>query len=304
MNRGILFGIGAYLVWGFMPIWLKQIQGVPALQILSHRVAWSFVLLAAILVLRRQWIGFKETAGQARTIAIYSLAAMLLGANWLTYILAVNSNHIVESSLGYFINPLVSVLLGVVFLRERLRPWQWLPVGIASAGVLYLTIDYGRLPWIALALAFTFALYGLVKKTAPLGSLYGLTLETSILFVPVMTYLVVLEITGSGWFTHHGWVQDVYLAAAGLITTIPLLLFGSAARKIPLSMLGLLQYIAPTCQFGLGVLVYHEPFSPVKLVGFSIIWLALVLFWTEGYLASRKQQGEFKHQSSKPFSAI
>jgi len=289
MNRGVLYAIGAYLVWGFMPIWLKQIKDVPALQILSHRVAWSFLLLVIIILVRKEWSAVRKAVSSKRTLVIYSAAALLLGANWLTYIVAVNSNHIVESSLGYFINPLVSVLLGVIFLRERLRAWQWLPVGIAAAGVVYLTLDYGRLPWIALALASTFALYGLVKKIAPLGSLHGLMLETAILFLPALIFLGGLEVQGGGWFAHHGWSQDLYLAAAGLITAIPLLLFGSAARSIPLSMMGLLQYVAPTCQFALGVLVYQEPFTPVRLAGFTIIWSALLIFWLEGYLNNRRE---------------
>ena len=301
MNRGILFAIGAYLVWGFMPIWLKQIKDVPAMQILSHRVAWSFMLLALVIAARKEWNTVRKAVGVKRTLIIYSAAALLLGANWLTYIIAVNSSHIIESSLGYFINPLVSVLLGVIFLRERLRPWQWLPVGIAGVGVIYLTINYGRLPWIALALATTFALYGLVKKIAPLGSLHGLMLETAILFLPALLYLLTLEVRAVGWFSHHGLSQDLLLAAAGLITAVPLLLFGSAARSIPLSMVGLLQYIAPTCQFALGVLIYKEPFNPVRLVGFIIIWSALAIFWLEGYLNYRHIQaltGQARNQAS------
>jgi len=267
---------------------LKQIKDVPAMQILSHRVAWSFMLLALVIATRKEWNDVRKAVGVKRTLIIYSAAALLLGANWLTYIIAVNSSHIIESSLGYFINPLVSVLLGVIFLRERLRPWQWLPVGIAGVGVIYLTMDYGRLPWIALALAATFALYGLVKKIAPLGSLHGLMLETAILFLPALLYLLTLEVQAVGWFSHHGWSQDLLLAAAGLITAVPLLLFGSAARSIPLTMVGLLQYIAPTCQFALGVLIYQEPFTPARLVGFIIIWSALLMFWLEGYINYRR----------------
>jgi len=197
----------------------------------------------------------------------------------------------VESSLGYFINPLVSVLLGVFFFHERLRKWQWAAVGIATLGVLYLTVDYGRLPWIAIILALTFGLYGLVKKAAPLGALHGLTLETALLFVPALAYLAWQGFQGVGAFGSGDPGLSVLLAMAGLVTAIPLLMFGSAARSIPLSMVGLLQYIAPTCQFLLGVLVYHEPFSAARLVGFVIIWTALVILWVEGYFYRKQKVG-------------
>jgi chloramphenicol-sensitive protein RarD len=294
LKKGILSGIGAYLIWGFMPIWLKQIQSVPALQILAHRIVWSLVLLVLIILLRRQLSELLRAAQSTKILLIYTTAATLLAANWLTYIYAVNSNHIVESSLGYFINPLVNVLLGVVVFRERLRPWQWLPVGIATVGVTYLTIDYGRLPWIALVLAVTFALYAVVKKAAPLGPLRGLAIETAILVLPAMVYLAGVELNGSGHFTNYGLQQDALLAFAGVITSIPLLLFGTAARSIPLSMVGLLQYIAPTCQFLLGVLVYREPFTASRLIGFAIIWAALAIFWGEGFITSRRNSAAVK----------
>jgi chloramphenicol-sensitive protein RarD len=290
VNRGILFGLGAYLIWGFMPIWLKQIKSVPPLQILGHRIAWSLILLIVVILLRGQWNALRKAISSRRSLLIYALAALLLSANWLTYIYAVNSDHIVESSLGYFINPLVNVLLGVIFFRERLRRWQWLPVVIAFLGVVYLTFEYGRLPWIALTLAFTFAMYAVVKKVAPLGALYGLTLETAILFTPALAYLVILEFTGTGAFGHHGFVQASLLAFAGVITAVPLLMFGAAARSIPLSMVGLLQYVAPSCQFLLGVLVYQEPFTKARLAGFVIIWIALIFFWTEGFMHNRPKQ--------------
>ncbi len=288
MNRGILFAIGAYLIWGFMPVYIKQLAGVPPLQILGHRIVWSFLFLAIVIVALRQTASLRKASAGKRVLGIYLVAALLLAANWLTYIIAVNDGHVVESSLGYFINPLVSVLLGVVFFHERLRKWQWAAVGIASLGVLYLTVDYGRLPWIAIILALTFGLYGLVKKAAPLGALHGLTLETALLFLPALVYLVWEGFQGVGAFGSGDPGLSVLLAMAGLVTAIPLLMFGSAARSIPLSMVGLLQYIAPTCQFLLGVLVYQEPFSAARLVGFAIIWSALVIFWVEGYFYRRK----------------
>jgi chloramphenicol-sensitive protein RarD len=193
-----------------------------------------------------------------------------------------------DTSLGYFINPLVSVAMGVVLLRERLRPAQWLPIGLAACGVIYLTVLYGSLPWIALSLALTFGTYGLLKKIAPLGSLYGLTLETAILFVPALGYLVYVEIQGEAVFGHAGLGANVLLGLAGLITAVPLLLFGSAARSIPLSLLGFLQYLAPSGQFLLGVLLYHEPFDVSRMIGFVMIWIALAIYTLEGLLAGRK----------------
>lgn len=286
MRQGILFGIGAYVLWGFFPIYWKVLHHVPALQLLGHRIGWSFLLLLGVILITKQWANFRGTLTK-RTLLIYSAAAVLIGVNWLTYVWAVNADFIVETSLGYFINPLLSVLLGVIVLREKLRPLQWLPILLAFAGVTYLTVIYGKLPWIALTLAFSFGLYGLVKKLAPLGSLYGLTLETGILFLPALFYLLITDMTGTGAFLHGTRLSDLLLFGAGVVTTIPLLMFASAARQIPLTYVGLLQYIAPTLQFLLGVLVYKEPFTQTHLVGFSIIWLALIIFWVENHLAHR-----------------
>jgi chloramphenicol-sensitive protein RarD len=286
LNKGILYGIGAYALWGFFPIYWKLLHHVPALQLLGHRIGWSFLMLMAVIFATGQWADFRSTFN-ARTLRVYSIAAILIGVNWLTYVWAVNAGFIVETSLGYFINPLLSMLMGMVFLRERLRPAQWIPVGLAAIGVIYLTAIYGRLPWIALLLAFSFGFYGLVKKLAPLGSLYGLTLETGILFLPALLYLAFAEINGSAAFLHTGLTSDLLMVGAGIVTTIPLLMFASAARRIPLTMVGILQYIAPTLQFLLGVFVYKEEFDLAHFIGFSIVWLALVIFWIENYFAHR-----------------
>jgi len=286
MKEGILYGIGAYALWGFFPIYWKLLHHVPALQLLGHRIGWSFLLLMAVIFVSRQGPAFRAALTR-RTLGIYSIAALLIGVNWLTYVWAVNAGFIVETSLGYFINPLLSVLLGVVILRERLRPMQWIPIGLAAMGVIYLTFVYGSLPWIALTLAFTFGFYGLVKKVAPLSSLFGLTFETGILLVPAVAYLFFSEFNGSGAFLHTGALSDWLMIGAGVVTTIPLLLFASAAHRIPLTVIGLLQYIAPTIQFLLGVFLYKEPFDQLHLIGFSIVWLALIIFWVENYLAHR-----------------
>ena len=286
MNKGILYGIGAYTLWGFFPIYWKFLHNISALQLIGHRIAWSFILMMGVILISGQWADLRSTLS-ARNFRIYLIASLLIGANWLMYVWAVNAGHIVETSLGYFINPLLSVLLGLLILHEKLRRTQWIPIVIAFVGVVYLTITFGRLPWIALSLAFSFGFYGLVKKLAPLSSLFGLTLETGILFIPAVIYLGVAEVNGTGAFLHTGVVSDFLMIGAGLVTTVPLLMFASAAKQIPLTMIGVLQYLAPTIQFLLGIFVYKEKFDHTQLIGFSIVWLALVIFWVENYLAHR-----------------
>jgi chloramphenicol-sensitive protein RarD len=286
VKKGILFGIGAYVLWGILPIYWKLLHIVPALQLLGHRIGWSFLMLMAVISVTRQWADFRSSITK-RTFLIYSAAAILIGINWLTYVWAVNAGFIIETSLGYFINPLLSVLMGVIILREKLRPAQWIPIGLAAAGVIYLTVAYRQLPLIALTLAFSFGFYGLVKKIAPLSSLYGLTLETGLLFLPALIYLIVMEFNGSGAFLHTSQTTDLLLFGAGVVTTIPLLMFASAARQIPLTTVGVLQYIAPTLQFLIGVFIYKEPFDRTHLIGFGIVWIALIIFWVENYLAHR-----------------
>jgi chloramphenicol-sensitive protein RarD len=286
MKKGILYGIGAYLAWGFFPIYWKFLHHVPAIQLIGHRIIWSCILLIVFILFSKQWNDFRRTIN-ARVLRIYSIAAILIGINWFVYVWAVNANYIVETSLGYFINPLISVLLGVIFLKERLRIAQWIPVVLAALGVAYLTYEYGRLPYIAITLAFSFGLYGLVKKLSPLGSLYGLTIETGILFIPALGYLIFVQSNNTAAFLHTGTISDVLMVGAGVATTIPLLMFASAARSIPLWVVGLLQYIAPTLQFIIGVFIYKEPFSYHQLIGFGIVWIALVIFLVENYLANR-----------------
>ncbi|NOT05223.1 MAG: EamA family transporter RarD [Anaerolineales bacterium] len=286
MKKGILYGIGAYVAWGFFPIYWKLLHHVPAIQLIGHRIIWSCLLLLVVIVLTKQWDEFRKTVN-SKVIRMYTIAAILIGINWLVYVWAVNANFIVETSLGYFINPLLSVLMGVIFLKERLRLAQWIPVVLAAIGVTYLTFIYGRLPYIALTLAFSFGLYGLVKKLSPLGSLYGLTIETAILFIPALLYLIVVEANSTAAFLHTGTSSDLLMIGAGVVTTIPLLMFASAAKSIPLWVVGLLQYIAPTIQFLLGVFLYKEPFSQHQLIGFGIVWAALIFFVVENYLANR-----------------
>jgi chloramphenicol-sensitive protein RarD len=287
MKKGVWYALGAYVFWGLFPIYWKLLADIPAVQLLGHRIAWSFFLLIIIVLIARQGKVFWK-ALNPRVVLIYSAAAVLIALNWLTYVWAVGAGYIVETSLGYFINPLLSVFLGVIFLRERLRPLQWLPIGLAATGVLYLTFAYGSLPWVALTLAVTFGLYGLVKKIAPLGALHGLTLETGILFLPAVIFLMLSESSGTGAFLHSPTYQNMMLVSAGLVTVVPLILFASAAQRIPLSLMGILQYINPTMQFLLGVLVYKEPFDHHRLIGFAVVWVALILFGLEGTLTRNR----------------
>lgn len=289
MNKGIWYALGAYVTWGLFPIYWRLLGGIPALQLLGHRIFWSFLLLFGVVLVARQGTVFRAALNR-RVVLIYSVAAVLIAINWLTYVWAVGAGFIVETSLGYFINPLLAVLLGVVFLRERLRPLQWLPIGLAAAGVLYLTFAYGSLPWVALTLAFSFGFYGLVKKMAPLGSLHGLTLETGILFLPALGFLLFSEFTGAGAFMHTSPLLDMMLVGAGLVTVVPLLMFASAVQRIPLTMIGVLQYVNPTMQFLLGVMIFKEPFDHRRLIGFGVVWMALILFGLEGFVAQRRSR--------------
>ena len=286
-NHGAWYAAAAYLMWGFMPVYLKQLQEVPAVQILLHRVIWSFLFLALIILLRREGHALLQVLHNGKVLRLYFIAAVLLAGNWLAYIWGVNSSQIVETSLGYYINPLVSVALSVIFLKERLRAFQWASIGLAAVGVLYLTLQYGRVPWLALFIASSFGLYGLVKKLSPLGSLHGLTMETAMLFLPALSALMWIETSGSGAMGSLSAVKLVILAFIGIVTAVPLLLFASAARRIPLSLMGILQYLSPTTQFLLGVLVYHEPFTPQRLIGFGFVWLALLFFWLESFIHNR-----------------
>jgi chloramphenicol-sensitive protein RarD len=292
MNKGILAGIGAYILWGLFPIYWRLLEEVPAIEILANRMVWSFVFVAILLTVQKDWHWLKEVSRNRKTMLTYTLAAILLSVNWFTYIWAVNAGYVVEASLGYFINPLVNFLLGVIFLGEKLRGGQVAAVVLAGLGVVYLTVSYGSLPWISLVLAFTFGMYGLIKKTARLESMHGFSLETMVLFLPALFFLLYRESSGVGTFVQLGAVVTLLLVLSGPVTSIPLLLFGYSARRIPLSMLGFIQYIAPTLQFLLGVFVFAEPFPPARMVGFSIIWMALLVYTLEGVFFNRKAKSD------------
>jgi chloramphenicol-sensitive protein RarD len=289
MNKGFWYAVGAYFTWGLFPMYWKALAQVPALQLLGHRIVWSFLFMMILLVLLRQGKSFWTEIASPRILLVYGIAAVFLAINWLTYVWAVNAGYIVETSLGYFINPLLSMLLGVVILRERLRPIQWIPVGLAAAGMLYLTFAYGNFPWIGLTLALSFGIYGFVQKVAPLNSLHSVALETMILFLPAVLYLIYTEIAGQGIFLHSDPGSDLLMIGAGVVTAIPLLMFAAATQRITLFLIGVLQYIAPTMYFLIGVLIYGEQLTAERLTGFAIIWVALILFAVEGYLSHRNQ---------------
>ena len=288
MNKGILYATSAYLLWGLLPIYWKALHIVPAAEILGHRMVWSLFVVVVLLAWKRHWGWVKTAVSTPRILLSFIGSGLLLGANWLTYIWAVNAGFVVETSLGYFVNPLVNVVMGVLFFRERLRVGQWTAVFIAFVGVLFLTLGYGQLPWIALTLALTFSFYGVMSKKAPLNSLEGLSLETAVLFPFAFGYLLYLQVSGQAMFAHAGWVTTLLLVLAGAVTAVPLLLFAAGARRIHFSTVGLLQYIAPTMQFSLGVFLYHEPFTTQRLIGFSVIWLALLLYSVDGVRNGRK----------------
>ncbi len=280
--RGIIFAGGAYILWGILPVYWKLLQNVPAVEVLAHRIVWSVIFLWGLLAVNGKAKAFlievKELARCPRTLLGIFITGLILNLNWGTYIWAVNHDHIIQTSLGYYINPLVSVLLGMLFLQERLSLWQLVAFFLAAAGVLSLTLQYGAFPWVAIVLAITFGLYGLFKKTIKIGAVTGLTLETMLTSVFAIFYLIYLNRIGSGAFHFTLSANTVFLSGAGVVTAIPLLLFGAGARRLPLFVIGFLQYISPTMTLLLGVFVYHEPFSRGHLLSFAIIWSGLLLF--------------------------
>lgn len=287
--RGVWAAVAAFTTWGFSPIYWHLLDTVPSLQIVLHRVVWSALFVGGFLFWRsgRGWMR-QALAGQPRLGRVLALSSLLIAGNWGLYIWAVNAGHVVEAALGYFINPLCNVVVGVVFLRERLRPAQWVSVAIALAGVLWLTLNYGGLPWIALALALSFSFYGLLRKRAHVDSVAGLGLESAFLFLPGLAWLLWIELRGGGGFGHgYGTTATVLLALSGIVTALPLVGFAFAVRRISLSTAGLLQYISPTLQFLIGVYLFNEPFDHARLLGFVCIWIALAVFIVDGLFAAR-----------------
>jgi len=288
LHLGIVYASLAFVWWGLFPLYFRIVTTVPAPQVLAHRVVWCLLFLAAVLTSRRQWGWLRRVAGQPKALAAFVASALLIGANWLAYIWAVQHGHVLEASLGYFITPLVNVLLRVTLLHERLRRAQWLALTIATVGVVWLTVQAGRPPWIALSLAITFGGYGLLRKIAVLGALEGLTLETLLLAPLALLVLGIATSNGSASFPAPDALTNLWMIALGPITAVPLLLFAAGARRLSMATLGIVQYLGPSIQFVIGVWVFDEAFSAARFTGFAFIWLALVIYTLDGWRVSRQ----------------
>ncbi len=284
-SRGVALGAGAYVIWGLVPAYWPFLQPAGSVEVLAHRIAWSLVVMAVITTALHRWSDLRRLSG--RGWLMVTAASVLIAVNWGVYIHAVNTRHVVEAALGYFINPLVSVLLGVFVLRERLRVAQCAALAVAVAAVVVLAVDYGRLPWISLVLAGSFGLYGLLKKTVPLDATASLTAESAVLAPVAAGYL--LWLGPAGTFHDHGWGHALWLASAGLVTAVPLIMFGAGARLVPLATMGMLQYLAPVLQFAWGVFVAHEPMPASRWIGFALVWVALVVFTADAVRGSRRR---------------
>ncbi len=283
-------GALAYLLWGAFPLYFNALAPASALEVLAHRIAWSSLTCAVLVGVTRSWGGLRRSLADRRVVRMLCAAAVLVAANWLIYTAAVLAGHVVEAALGYYINPLITVLLGVVALRERLRRTQWVAIGLAVAAVVVLTVGYGRPPWVAFALAVTFALYSLMKNRVggSVSALHSLTIETWVLLLPSLAAIGWLQMNGRATFADHGAAHLTLMAAAGIVTSTPLLLFAGAASRIPLSLLGLLQYLTPTSQLLIGVLMLHEPMDSSRWIGFAFIWAALVVLSFDSVLAAQR----------------
>jgi len=288
-RRGLLLGVAAYGLWGGFPLYFPLLEPASALEILAHRILWSMVTMGLLVVLFRRTPQLRAILADRRTFLLLASAAAVITVNWATYIYGVNNEKVVETSLGYFINPLVTVLMGVVILGERLRPLQWAALGVASIAVVVLTVDYGRLPYIALVLAFSFGTYGLLKKTANVGAVESLAVETTVIAPLAVAYLAWLVATGASAFGTEGAGHALLLVSTGIVTAIPLICFGAAATRVSMTTLGLLQYLAPVLQFALGVFVLDEAMPASRWIGFVLVWVALVVFTVEATNHHRRQ---------------
>ncbi len=287
MHLGALSAALAFVWWGLFPLYFRIVAGTAPGEVLAHRIVWCLLFLAGVLTLRRQWAWLPQAMCQPKVLAAFTASALLIAANWLTYIWSVSNDHVIDASLGYFITPLFNVLLGYTLLHERPRRVQWVALGVATLGVVWLTVQTGKLPWIALVLGITFACYGLLRKVAVLGPLEGLTLETIVLGPLALAALAFWARQGTGTFPSAELATNVWLIALGPITAVPLLMFAAGARSLSMTTLGLLQYIGPTIQLAVGVWVFNEPFTPARLIGFACIWLALLIYTLDSWRVSR-----------------
>lgn len=290
MNRGLWASVGAFMIWGLFPLYWYQLRDVPSLQILAHRIVWCTVFVAGYLMIRHGASWLRGVFANPRLIATLAVTSVLISINWGLYIWAVNNGHVVDASLGYFINPLVNVVLGVLVLRERLHVPQWVAIAMAAMGVIWLTWQAGTPPWIALTLALSFGTYGLLRKLAVVESIPGLAVESLFLVLPALGYLLWLEHTGAGSvFGHRSFHHDSLLVLSGILTAIPLVWFAYGARRIPYSQMGIIQYIGPTLQLLTGVFLFGEPFSKTQVLAFGCIWAALAIYAADGWLRWRSR---------------
>jgi chloramphenicol-sensitive protein RarD len=275
---GTWYGIGAFVLWGVLPLYWKALDAVPSLEILAHRIVWSFVFVTILLFVSGRLKQVKEILVKRNNRVAMLISALLISGNWFIYIWAINTEHVIEASLGYYINPLLSVALGMIVLKERLNFWQLISLFLATVGVLFITYQYGKVPWIAISLALTFGLYGLAKKVANLDSIIGLAMETLFVTPVAFIFLVYLQVTSSGSFGTITWETTLLLIGSGVATALPLLWFAQSTKRIPLSTVGFLQYLAPTISLLLGIFVFKESFTTSHVVSFGFIWLALLLY--------------------------
>ncbi|MGC0416608.1 EamA family transporter RarD [Embleya sp. AB8] len=290
-RRGLILGMAAYLMWGLFPLYWPHLKPAGAVEVLAHRMVWSLLCMIVLLAALRQWSWIRELLRTPGKLISVTLAAVMISINWGTYIYGVNHDQVVETSLGYFITPLVLIGIGVVVLGERLRRVQWAAVAMGVAAVVVLIVAYGRVPWIALTLASSFATYGYIKKRMNLPATHSMAAETAVLFLPALGYLTWLAWTGDGTFGHEGTPHALMLTTTGLITVVPMLCFAVAANSVPLSTIGMLQYLAPVIQFGIGVAVYHEPMPGARWAGFGLVWMALAILTYDAIRQSRRNRG-------------
>lgn len=296
-KTGLAYAALAYTLWGILPIYWKLLEKVPAYEILLHRILWSFLLVISLLWISKKINKLKEIFSQPKTLAWVSLSSLLISINWFLYIWAVNSSRVVEASLGYYINPLIVILLGMLIFKERLSRLQIIAVSLATIGVIIPLVEYGNIPWVALALAFSFGFYGLTKKLTKLDALTGLTMETMVVTPVALVYFIWLEVTGGGSLGHLSVAGILILIGSGVATATPLLLFASAARRIPMSAIGFMQYLAPSISLTIGVFLYHEPFTKINLISFSFIWIASVI-----YIFSQVNRTSFRKKKAPQLS--
>ncbi|MBW1602559.1 EamA family transporter RarD [Streptomyces sp. JJ66] len=293
-RTGLLYGFAAYGLWGLLPLYWHLLAATPAAEVLAHRMMWSLPTAVLILIVLRRWSWIRPLLRQPRLLGLVALSTTLISVNWYLFIWAVSEGRVLEASLGYFINPLVTIALGVLLLRERLRPPQWAAVAIGALAVTVMTVAYGQVPWVSLTLAVTFAFYGFIKKQTRLDGLEGFSADSALQFLPALGFVLLLSARGEATFTSAGWGHALLLAGAGLVTALPLILFGAAAMRVPLSTIGLLQYLAPTSMFLLGLFVFHEAMPPERWAGFLLVWVALCVLTYDALRTARRNRATLR----------